>query len=84
MTQLPPRPTLALIAGPNGAGKSTFCETLVRPRFKAPFINADIIQRDELQDPDLMASYRAGQIAAERHLECIGGGFPPSRVPPSA
>lgn len=74
MTQLPPRPTLALIAGPNGAGKSTFYETVVKPRFKAPFINADIIQRDELQDPDLMASYRAGKIAAERHGECIGAG----------
>ncbi len=44
-------PTLILLAGPNGAGKSALYLTRVAPAFKAPFINADIIQRDELCDP---------------------------------
>lgn len=65
------RPTLFLIAGPNGAGKSTFYETLLGPRTLAPFINADIIQRDELRAPSPEASYRAAEIAEERRREHI-------------
>lgn len=74
MTQLAQRPTLALIAGPNGAGKSTFYDTVIKPRFNAPFINANLIQRDELKNSDVRASYDAGQIAAQRHRECIEAG----------
>jgi predicted ABC-type ATPase len=43
-------PTMIVLAGPNGAGKSTLYETRVAPRFAGPFVNADIIQRDQLQD----------------------------------
>lgn len=68
------RPTLFLIAGPNGAGKSTFYDTVLAPRVAAPFINADIIQRDELRDPSPKASYRAAEIAADRRREYLAGG----------
>lgn len=60
------RPSLILIAGPNGAGKSTLYQTRVAPSFVGPFINADLIQRDEVKDPSMEASYRAAEIAAER------------------
>ena len=42
--------TIILLAGPNGAGKSTLYQTRVAPAFVGPFVNADIIQRDELDD----------------------------------
>ena len=51
-------PTVHVIAGPNGAGKSTFYETVVRPTTDAPFVNADLIQRDELVDPSPKAKVR--------------------------
>jgi predicted ABC-type ATPase len=60
------RPSLVLLAGPNGAGKSTLYVTRVAPSFAGPFINADLIQRDELKDASMEASYRAAEIAAER------------------
>lgn len=60
------RPFLFLIAGPNGAGKSTFYELRLENRVRAPFVNADVIQRDELMDPSLAASYRASEIAEAR------------------
>lgn len=44
------RPSLVLLAGPNGAGKSTLYQTRVAPSFAGPFINADTIQREELED----------------------------------
>lgn len=68
------RPTLFLIAGPNGAGKSTFYETVLAERIAAPFINADIIQRDELEDPSPKASYRAADIAGDRRRDYIASG----------
>lgn len=71
MNASPPRPTLFLIAGPNGAGKTTFYETVLKPRIQADFINADVIQRDELKDPAPEASYEAGRVAAERRQASI-------------
>lgn len=59
-------PVLALLAGPNGAGKSTLYETRVAPSLKAPFVNADLIQRDDLGDPSPEAAYRAAELAANR------------------
>ncbi len=61
-----PRPTLVLLAGPNGAGKSTLYEMRVAPSLNVPFINADLIQRDELQDPRVEASYDAARMAEQR------------------
>lgn len=63
------RPTLVVLTGPNGAGKSTLYETRIAPSFSAPFINADIIQRDELGEDDMNAAYEAAQIAADRRTE---------------
>ena len=68
------RPTLILIAGPNGAGKSTFHETVLAPRIAAPFVNADLIQRDELADPSPAAAYEAARIAADRRASYIAEG----------
>ena len=66
-----PRPTLFMIAGPNGAGKTTFYETALKSRINAPFLNADIIQRDELCDISMQASYAAAKIAADRRDKCL-------------
>lgn len=71
MTSPAPRPTLFLIAGPNGAGKSTFYDTVLKPRVRAPFINADIIQRDELKAPSAEAAYEAAKIASARRDDCL-------------
>jgi predicted ABC-type ATPase len=71
MTLPSPRPTLFLIAGPNGAGKSTFYDTVLKPRIQAPFINADIIQRDELKNASLDAAYEAARIADGRREACL-------------
>ena len=60
------RPTLIILAGPNGSGKSTLYATRIAPTFSAPFINADIIQRDELGESDMNAAYKAAQIASDR------------------
>ena len=50
-----PRPFLVLLAGPNGSGKTTLYETRIARAFNAPFINADLIQRDELRQVDMDA-----------------------------
>jgi len=74
MASVAPRPILFVIAGPNGAGKSTFYDTVLAGRVRAPFVNADIIQRDELGDPSPETSYRAAEIAAERRREHLENG----------
>lgn len=63
-----------MLAGPNGAGKSTLYETVIKPRTNAPFINADVIQRDELKDSSMVASYKAAEIAEGRRRECLAQG----------
>lgn len=68
------RPTMFMIAGPNGAGKSTLYDQVIAPRVTAPFINADLIQRDELRDPNMEAAYKAAQIAEQRRLEHLAQG----------
>ncbi|PHR91921.1 MAG: hypothetical protein COA69_09730 [Robiginitomaculum sp.] len=65
------RPTLIVLAGPNGSGKSTLYETRIRPDLSVPFINADIIQRDELNDTDMNAAYRAAELASKRRNEFL-------------
>ncbi|ANI79080.1 hypothetical protein EP837_02685 [Sphingobium sp. EP60837] len=65
------KPTMIVLAGPNGAGKSTLYETRIAPSFAGPFINADIIQRNELRDPSPAASYGAAEIAASRRADCL-------------
>jgi len=68
------KPTMIVLAGPNGAGKSTLYETRVAPSFAGPFINADIIQRDELRDPSPAASYEAANIASSRRADYLAQG----------
>jgi len=68
------KPTMIVLAGPNGAGKSTLYHMRVAPSFAGPFINADIIQRDELRDPSPAASYEAARIAAARRAERLAQG----------
>lgn len=68
------RPSLVLLAGPNGAGKSTLYQTRVAPSFAGPFINADIIQRDELRDASMAASYEAAGIARDRRSAMLDAG----------
>ncbi|AWB50789.1 hypothetical protein HYN69_19610 (plasmid) [Gemmobacter aquarius] len=67
-------PTLILLAGPNGAGKSTLYQTRVAPAFAGTFINADIIQREELRDPSPEAAYRAAEIATQRRSAILAAG----------
>lgn len=62
---------MIVLAGPNGAGKSTLYATRVAPGFAGPFINADIIQRNELRDPSPEASYEAARIASSRRAEFV-------------
>ncbi|WP_242128903.1 zeta toxin family protein [Sphingobium sp. Sx8-8] len=62
---------MIVLAGPNGAGKSTLYQTRVAPSFAGPFINADIIQRDELRDASPAASYEAAGIASSRRADCL-------------
>ena len=61
-------PTMIVLAGPNGAGKSTLYQTRVAPSFAGPFINADIIQRDELRDAPAEASVRPLPAGAPSRL----------------
>lgn len=68
------KPTMIVLAGPNGAGKSTLYETRIAPSFAGPFINADIIQRDELHDPSPAASYQAAEIASSRRGDYLAQG----------
>lgn len=68
------RPSLVLLAGPNGAGKSTLYRTRVAPSFAGPFVNADIIQRDELRDVSMEASYKAARMAEARRMELLQAG----------
>lgn len=68
------KPTMIVLAGPNGAGKSTLYETRVAPSFAGSFINADIIQRNELCDPSPAASYEAANIASSRRADYLAQG----------
>jgi len=63
-----------LVVGPNGAGKTTFVRTVLAGRVVAPFVNADVIQREELRSPDVEASYAAARVAANRRQELIAAG----------
>jgi predicted ABC-type ATPase len=65
---------MIVLAGPNGAGKSTLYTTRVAPSFAGLFINADIIQRDELRDASPEASYEAARIASSRRAEFLSLG----------
>lgn len=60
-----------VLVGPNGAGKSTLYENVLKPRVAAPFINADKIQKEELQDRRMEAAYEAARIAENTRRELL-------------
>lgn len=62
------RPPLVLLAGPDGGGKSTLYQTRVAPSVAGSFVNADIIQRDELRDAPAEASVRPLPAGAPSRL----------------
>jgi predicted ABC-type ATPase len=68
------QPTMFVLAGPNGAGKSTLHQVILAPRLgpRVPFVNADEIQKAELEDRSMQAAYRAAAIAEQRRRELIG------------
>lgn len=68
------KPSLVLLAGPNGAGKTTLYKTRVAPSFADRFINADIIQRDNLRDSSMEAAYEAARIAETQRNELLDAG----------
>ena len=72
MEQKPFTPKMHIITGANGAGKSTLYEHVLKPILTdIAFINADIIQKEELNDVSMDASYAAAKIAAERRDQCL-------------
>lgn len=62
---------LRLIVGPNGAGRSTYYDTRIRPRFGAEFVNADLIQAQELGGSGVEGSYEAARRAQARRDELL-------------
>jgi predicted ABC-type ATPase len=67
-------PTLYILAGPNGAGKTTFYFTAVEEGFidkNLPFINTDLITRNELGDYTEENFARAEAIVRNRIAEYI-------------
>lgn len=56
--------TLHLVVGPNGAGKSTFIERYLHPQLPSlPFVNADVIAKQNWPDEAESRSYEAARIA---------------------
>ena len=53
------------------AGLNDLYQTRVAPSFTGPFVDADLIQRDELRDASMQASYRAAEIAAKRRTSLL-------------
>lgn len=67
-------PLLHLLAGPNGSGKTTFYEHVLKPVTGLPFVNADVIAREQWPGSDRDHSYAAAQIAADRREALIASG----------
>ena len=67
-------PVLHLLAGPNGSGKTTFYEHVLRPVTHLPFINADVIAREQWPGSDRDRSYEAAKLAEERRASMIAQG----------
>lgn len=66
-------PLLWMLIGPNGAGKTTYYRRQLAPRLRAPFINADIIQREELPGSGMDAAYEAAQRASQQRQALMNG-----------
>lgn len=69
------RPLMGILVGANGSGKSTLYDLVIGPRLPlTPFINADLIQREELGDARPEASYKAARMADERRALALSEG----------
>lgn len=68
------RPTLYMIAGPNGAGKSTLYAHRISPITSAPFINADVIQRDAADVGERIDAYEAARRAQHQRSRLMDEG----------
>lgn len=78
MTGAPPKepPRMTIFAGPNGSGKSTVVDALKDADGFPPFINADIIAKEELghiADPDAR-NLQAAILAESRRKEALDRG----------
>lgn len=78
MTGAPPKepPRMTIFAGPNGSGKSTVVDALKDAEGFPPFINADVIAKDELghiADTNTR-NLRAAQLAEERRAAALQRG----------
>lgn len=69
-----PPPFLWLVVGPNGSGKTTYYETRIRPRLLAEFVNADLIQREQLAGSGVDGAYEAARRAHARRIALLGEG----------
>ena len=70
----PSPPTMHVLAGPNGAGKSTLYDLRLSRYVAAPFVNADRIQKAELQDQSVQGAYEAARIAEQRRRAHLAAG----------
>ncbi|MCG7632761.1 zeta toxin family protein [Gordonia McavH-238-E] len=70
-------PRLDLVVGCNGAGKSTLVEYHLQPLVRTPFVNADLIARQQWPDAAEAHSYDAARLAAATrdHLIEAGASF---------
>ena len=66
---------MIVICGPNGAGKTTLYDRVIKLNVAAiPFINADILQKEQLGDgPE--KSYEAARIASVQRDFCLRNGI---------
>ncbi len=67
-------PLLHLLGGPNGSGKTTFYEHVLKPVTGLPFVNADVIAREQWPGSDQDHFYEAAKIAADRREALIASG----------
>jgi len=66
-------PVLHLLAGPNGAGKSTFVIEVLQPVTHLPFVNADVIAREQWPGAETEHAYDASRVAAGRREPLMAG-----------
>lgn len=74
MIDLPPRPSLHLVAGPNGAGKSSLVADTIGPITGLPFVNADEIAAELWPDDAMLHAKEASQLAQQQRADYIAEG----------
>lgn len=64
-------PVLHLLAGPNGSGKTTFFERVLSPVTHLPFINADVIARQQWPGDEEAHGHDASALAEQARNAAI-------------